>query len=78
MSANLFLGGNMRVEITVVVSESNSRYGDPEVKKEIIIDVPGTNFESLNLPGYIQTTLEESITEFAQLPPEKEEPADVN
>ncbi len=58
----------MKIEIEVKVSKSNSRYGDPSIQKEIIIDVPGTDFESLNLPHYIQTTLETSIKEFEQLP----------
>lgn len=58
----------MKIEIEIEVSKSNSRYGDPQVKKTIIIDVPGTDFESLNLPHYIQTTLETSIKEFKALP----------
>lgn len=58
----------MKIEIEIKVSKSNSRYNDPNIKKEIIIDVPGSDFESLNLPQYIQTTLETSITEFKQLP----------
>ncbi len=59
----------MKLEITIKVSKSDSGYGDPKIKKEIIIDVPGSDFESLNLPNYIQTTLETSIEEFKQLPP---------
>lgn len=66
----------MRIEIEITVSKSGSRYGDPNVEKRITIDVPGSNFESLNLPSYIQTTLEESINEFRQLPPEEEVLAD--
>lgn len=66
----------MRVEIEIVVTASNSHYGDPRVKKTIVIDVPGSNFESLNLPSYIQTTLEDSINEFQNLPPKEEEPTD--
>lgn len=66
----------MKVEITVTVSGSNSHYGDPQVKKEITIDVPGSNFDSLRLPVYIQTTLETSIEEFKQLPPIVKAPDD--
>ncbi len=58
----------MRVDITIRVSESGNRYGAPEVTKAITIDVPGSDFESLNLPSYIQATLETSISEFKQLP----------
>ena len=65
----------MKIEIEVKVSKSNSRYDDPTIKKTILIDVPGSHFDSLNLPHYIQTTLETSISEFKQLP-EKEEVTD--
>lgn len=58
----------MKIEIEIKVSKTNSRYDDPSIKKEITIDVPGSDFESLNLPQYIQTTLEISIAEFEQLP----------
>lgn len=67
----------MKIKIQVTVLKSNSGYNDPHIKKEITIDVPGSDFESLNLPQYIQTTLETSIAEFMQLP-EKGEEADDN
>lgn len=58
----------MKIEIEVKVSKSNSSFDDPYIKKEITIDVPGSHFDSLNLPHYIRTTLETSIKEFKQLP----------
>jgi len=58
----------MKIEIEIKVSKSNSSHGDPKVKKSILIDIPGSDFESLNLPNYIQATLEESLREFKQLP----------
>lgn len=64
----------MKIEIEIKVSKSNSRYNDPNITKEITIDVPGSDFESLNLPQYIQTTLETSISEFKQLPEKDEIP----
>lgn len=64
----------MKIEIEIKVSNSGSHHNYPTIKKEIIIDVPGTDFESLNLPQYIQTTLETSISEFRQLPEKDEIP----
>lgn len=60
----------MKINIHITVSESGTVYSNPEteISKNIIIDVPGSDFESLNLPNYIQTTIEKSLQEFKQLP----------
>lgn len=60
----------MKIEVTIRVSKSNSMYSNPSVKKEIVVDIPGSNLSDLNFAGYLETTLSTAIVDFENLPPE--------
>ena len=63
----------MKLEVTIRVSKSNSRYNDPSAKRTILIDIPGSNFDELNIASFLQGNVTNAIAEFNALKPKHEE-----
>lgn len=62
----------MKIEVRITVSRSGSRYGDPKIQKEMLLDVPDSSFEDFDLKSAIASTLTRTIEEYKTNPPQPE------